>query len=212
MQSSKRVSLSLILTALLLASAISTAKQSVTPINEAQAREWAAYAAEKAAGDQKAFDERFKSLARILAQSYRADPFSLGATIYTSDALDIVAVGPVSDFQQAASEAVRKMTPIDKMPWPCGASIYVFPSRIDSPDIGKMVVRRGGAIVEPIGNTLVSKPMTTRAGVTVALHSGAVCYTTATFAPGAEVTVIAIPVTGTNITKTLNDADLKVIV
>jgi hypothetical protein len=92
--------------ALMMAFAHSTATQSVQLISETQAREWAAYAAEKAAGEPKAFDERFKNLARILAPSYRADPFSLGVTLHTSDALDVTAVGPVSDFQLAVSEAV----------------------------------------------------------------------------------------------------------
>ena len=104
------------------------------------------------------------------------------------------------------------MTPIEKTAWPCGANIEVFPSRIDSPDIEKIVVKRGTSIVEPVSSSLVSKPMTTRTGVSVTLHSGSVCYAPATFAPGAEVTVIAIPVAGTNITKVLNDADLRMII
>src|SRR5205807_2529122 len=116
--------------------------QTLATINEAQARDWAAYAAQKAAGDQKTFDEVFKNLARIVAPSYRADPFSPGVTLYSSNALDIVLIGQVSAFQSDVSEAVRKMTPIDKTLWPCGASVYVFPSRIDSPDIERIVVKR----------------------------------------------------------------------
>jgi hypothetical protein len=169
--------------------------QSSATISEGQAREWAAYAAEKAAGDPKVLD-----------------PFSMGVTLHRSDALDVTVIGPVSDFQLAVSEAVRKMTPIEKVPWPCGASIYVLPSRIDSPDIERVLVKRGTTIVAPVANSLVSQQMTTRAGVAVTLHSGSVCYPPSVFAAGQSVTVTAIPVAGDNIIKVLEDADLMMII
>ena len=189
-----------------------TRQQSIDTIGETQAREWAAYAATKAAGDQKAFDQIFATLVRIVARSYRADPFDFGVTLYRTDALSLSVVGPVSDFQLATSEAVRKMLPVDKVPWPCGASVYVFPSRIDSPDIERIVVKRAGVVVEPKANHLLPQVMTTRMGVTFNVHAGSVCFAASTFAPGAEVTVIAIPVVGENIIKSLGEADLKMVV
>jgi hypothetical protein len=112
-------------------------------------------------------------------------------------------------FELLVGEAVRKMEPTDKIPWPCGATINVSPSRIDGPDIERIVVKRDGVVIEPIRNDLVPTPLTTKLGVTRILHSGSVCYRPSTFEPGAEVIVTAIPVTGTNIVKTLEQGTLR---
>lgn len=196
---------------LLFAFTISTETQSVPAITEAQAREWSAHAVEKAAGSQLAFDERFASLARILAPSYLSDS-SRGVVLHQSLELSLLAIGPVADFQSAVSEAVRKMMPTDKTPWPCGVSVYVLPRQVDSPDIERIVVRRGGAIIEPISDRLIAQPMTTRAGVTRTIHRGMVCFPPSAFAPGSPVEVIAIPAFGSNIVRTLTDYDLKKII
>lgn len=182
-------------------------------ITEGQARDWATYAAGKAAGDPKAFDELFVRLARIMAPAYRADPFSMGVTVHRSEGLDIVLIGPVSAFQAEASEAVRKMSPLETVAWSsCGVIVFVAPSRIDALDIEKIVITRGGTIVTPVANNLVSTVMITRVGTKVALHKGSVCYSPSTFAVGAEVTVTAIPAAGDNIIKTLGDTDLRMII
>lgn len=178
-------------------------------VTEIQAREWAAYAVSKSVGDSNAFDERFAGFVRILAPAYRVDPSSAGVTVHRSERLSIEVIGPVSWFQMATSQAVRKLLPADSIAWPCGVAIVVEPSQIDAPDIKKVVVKRGGVIVEPIANHLTSAAMTTSAGLTVALHTGIVCYPTSAFVTGAQVSVTAIPAVGSNISKSLGDPDLR---
>lgn len=196
---------------LLVVLTIGTEAQFVPTITEAQAREWSAHAVEKAAGSQLDFDERFTNLARILAPSYRSES-SGGVVLHQSIELSLLAIGPVADFQNAVSEAVRKMMPTEDVPWPCGVSVYLLPTRVDSPDIERIVVRRGGAIVEPISDRLIARPMTTRAGVTRTIHRGTSCFHPSAFAPGSPVEVIAIPSFGSNIVRALTDYDLKKIV
>jgi hypothetical protein len=196
---------------LLLAFDIPIRAQSVPAITEAQAREWAAHAVEKAAGSQASFDERFTNLARILAPSYRTDS-SGGKVLYHSDELSLLAIGPVSEFQRGVSEAMRRLMPTDKTPWPCGVNVYVLPTQIGSPDIERIVVRRDGGIIEPTADLLIAQAMTTRAGMTRTVHRGTVCFPPSAFAPGSTVDVIAIPVTGQNIVIRLTNYDLQMIV
>ena len=94
------------------------------------------------------------------------------------------------------------------MPWPKGVNVYVGPRQIDSADIIRIVVRRDGTIVEPLSSQLAVEILTTRAGTSRALHSGSVTYAVSVFAPGATVSVTAIPETGTNITRVRRSEEL----
>ena len=186
---------------------------------ETQARDWAAYAAGKAGGDKDVFDRAFMNLARIVRPAYGAESidqpplvgFTFSATIYRSSELEMSVIGPVGTFQMVVGEAVRRFQPIDKAPWTSEACVDVVPRQIDSPDIEGIVVRRNGMTVAPTSNRLALTALTTRIGVTRRIHSGSVCFAAPTFAPGAEVIVIAIPVTGTNITRTLEAGALAMV-
>ena len=182
-------------------------------ITEAQAREWAAYAVKKAGANQEVFDKTFSTLARIVAPAYRAFyPLATGVLLHQTEDLHIELVGPVSSFQSAVSEAVRKFEPTGNVPWRGCASVHVLPLRIEAADIEKIIVTRDGNLVEPRMNMLVPTPMTTRAGLKQIIHAGSVCFPSETFAPGSQVVVIAVPASGRNITRPLVDGELRMII
>jgi hypothetical protein len=117
--------------------------------------------------------------------------------------------GPYTLYRFALMEALRKMDPLEEVPVPRGVAIIVSPTRIDSPDIIKVVVQRDGVQIPPITNTLQPTVMRTALGASRTLHAGVLEFPCAAFAPGATVSVIAIPDAGANFTLTLTDSALK---
>lgn len=181
-------------------------------ITEAQAREWGAYAVAQAKGNPDIFQEKFRSLARIVAPSYSADPFyGPAVTIHQSDELRIAVVGPVAMFQLAMSERVRKIESTGDVPWSSGVDVMVSPQQIDAPDIEKIVVQRNGATTLPLVNGLIRSELQTRIGAKRLIQQGGVTYPISAFLLGTEVTVIAIPASGSNIVMVLKDPTLKMI-
>jgi hypothetical protein len=72
----------------------------------------------------------------------------------------------------------------------------VSPSRIDAPDIVKIVVERDGKVVAPRLSELKPTVLTTRMGAKALLHAGTIIYPCSAFDPDAAVRVIAIPEAG----------------
>jgi hypothetical protein len=181
-------------------------------ITERQVREWAAAAAAQANGDVGVFDETFKNSVRTVAEAYWPDKAIPAQRVYSSSSLDIWVVGPVAAFQISARNRVRRLESLADVLWPCGVQVQVIVNQIDAPDVDKIVVKRGDQIVAPLKSSLTAEPFTTRAGVTVLRHAGAVCYSPDVFSSGPPVTVTAIPVDGANMQITLNDNQLKGII
>jgi hypothetical protein len=72
----------------------------------------------------------------------------------------VALAGPLSLFFTEASERIRKFEPISPPPtWSSEAHVLVTPSRIDAPDIEKVIVQRNGAIVPPLRTNLVVREL-----------------------------------------------------
>lgn len=116
---------------------------------------------------------------------------------------------PYLEYRVDLRKRIRKMESLDGLALADFVNIALEPTRVDDLDIEKIVVQRDGHVVEAISNTLAQRPFTNRLGATFTLHSGEVHYPVEAFTPGASVTVILIPVSGTrNIEKTLDPKTL----
>lgn len=184
------------------AATLAAAPQQVT---EDQARAFAATAATQAKGNERTFERAFRDLVRGVIPGYDAET----VTIHYQEGLSIWLAGPLSSFHRAATATIRKMEKLESIEWDKGADIVVYPSRIDAPNIEKIVVTRDGQVIDPISNTLTAVEMESRMGAKVKIGAGIVSYSLETFATGAEVVVTVIPASGRNLSKTLKDSDLK---
>jgi hypothetical protein len=124
------------------------------------------------------------------------------------EGLTFALMSPYARYRLQLETALRKMEPIEKATFEPEFTILVSASRIDAPDIEKVVVQRDGVTVEPIGGGLTVEEMTTRMGAKAAFHTGEIRYACSAFAPNGTVTITAIPVIGKNIVKTLKSDEL----
>lgn len=192
--------------AVALATTVAVSMSAQSPLlTEDQARKFASDAAAVAKGDPDKFDKAFRDAVRTVMPGYSAE----AVFVHSLGGLDIWITGPISEFQRGARLAVRKMESVDKVEWSPDALLSVLPSRIDAPNIEKVVITRGGQTVEPIRNQLSQNEAATAMGGKVTLGAGSVSYPMSAFAPGAEVIITAIPKAGQNIVKVLKDGDLK---
>jgi hypothetical protein len=178
-------------------------------VTEAQARTILTDAGSRAKNDLNAFSASFLAAAGKIAPEF-AGP----KNVSRSDALNIFISGPLGFFFAEARERVRKFEPLAPPPtWSTGIHVIVQPQQIDAPDIEKIVVQRNGALVAPVRTALATSEMTTRMGAKRVIHSGEVVYPLSAFEPGAgvSVTVIAIPMSGSNITRTFGSLELRAI-
>jgi len=127
----------------------------------------------------------------------------------TPEGLSIEVIFPYSLYRSQLKEAIRKREPLADVAIPAGViSVTVTPSRIDAPDIIKIVVERDGKEVPPVLNGLKPTEVTTRMGAKDVLHAGVVAFPCAAFAPRGSSRIIAIPEAGTNITHEISDVEL----
>jgi len=131
-----------------------------------------------------------------------------GVVVSHSDELSVIALFPYDTFRTSLLEALRKKEPIESGIVPLGVRIVVSPSRIDAPDIEKVVVERDGRVIAPLSSSLIPKELATRLGAKRMIHSGEVLFSCSAFAPGASVTVTAIPTFGDNLVKVITSETL----
>lgn len=129
-------------------------------------------------------------------------------TVGFRDGLLIQAISPYGRYRRALKEALSRREPIEGALTLAAVEISVVPSRINSPDIIRIIVERDGKAATPIANTLTPTELTSRWRVKAVIHSGVVLYPCSAFAAGAKVTVTAIPRNGSNFTKTFSSAEL----
>lgn len=134
-----------------------------------------------------------------------------GVTVWMNDSLTIMVLFPYGTFRIGLTEALRKKESITNVQVPIGPTVVVSPSRIDAPDIEKIIVERDGQIVEPLSNLLSPQELATAMGAKRMIHAGAVLYSCSAFAPGGRVVVTAIPRFGANMVKTVSAEDLDIV-
>jgi hypothetical protein len=179
-------------------------------ITESTARELLTKAAREAKNDPNAFTA--SALSAIAALSPEFGFVGGLQKVIASDALDIDVAGPVFRLMSDLRERVRKFEALVPSPaWAPEMVILVGPKQIGSPDIEKIIVQRNGEIVSPLRTTLSPRVMVTAIGAKQLIHSGTVSYPLSAFEPGAgvSVTIVAIPASGANITKTFGSLDLR---
>ena len=107
------------------------------------------------------------------------------------------------------ADYLRLDRPIGDTPWIPAAVIAVAPERLDAPDITRIVVERGGTRVPPVDNLLRLMTFTNGGGDQALIHGGEVHFPMSAFAPGASVTIFAIPQAGPAFQMTLDEAQLR---
>jgi hypothetical protein len=179
-------------------------------VTEAQAREWALTLSVSAKGDRAAFENAFETLARGVIPEYPGDGPNGLVELYRTDAILISAVGQLTSFEAGAAEALEKRQAAGSALWSAGVTVSVTPTQIDCPNIRQVVLRRNGAIVEPLSNFLSPVPMSI-AGVTRTVGRGPVRYPREAFDPLGDpvITITAIPETGDKITRTLTPTEIS---
>ncbi len=89
--------------------------------------------------------------------------------------------------------------------------IGINPTRIDSPDIEKVIVQRNGVTVALTASSLSLRQLTSSMGAKTQLHAGTVSFPLSALEPGTGVSVkiILVPATGNNIIRTYGSIDLR---
>jgi hypothetical protein len=155
------------------------------------------------------------ALAWALDQAVGVDPksgtFQRAAAISLSSAggLMVVAFFPYDTFRTSVLEAIRKKEPIGEGIVPLGVRVVVSPLNINAPDIIKITVERDGSSIAPTASSLKPTELTTALGAKKTVNAGEVTFPCSAFAPGASVTVTAIPAIGSNLVKVLSSETLN---
>jgi hypothetical protein len=191
--------------AITFASVVRAQRASSEPIAEARVRALTREAQSAARGDKSelvlGLDERF----RARWGDFESFPISL----VRREDLSVVLTSPFMTYRRTLAEFLQIDRPVRDVPWIDAAVVTVTPSRIDAPDIARVVVERDGKAVAEAASTL--KPMTFSNGSDqeARLHAGEVRFAMSAFAPGARVIVSAVPNTGSPFAVTLSDAQLR---
>lgn len=149
----KAVAISLILTAF------------QAPITESFVRKLATEAVSVAPNNIDVTKALFEGKMRAIYPDYR--PFIF---VTMTGTLNIIVTGPVGLFQAQLMERVRRYESTEGIPWSTQVHVSVTPTRIDSPDIDKIMLVRSGKTHAPVKNLLTLERMKSGAGVEVALH------------------------------------------
>ena len=134
---------------------------------------------------------------------------SFPVTIVRREDLSIVLSTPFMTYRRTLAEYLRMEDPLAKIPWIPTAVVSVSPGQLAAPDITEVVVERGGKVVAPAENLLKPMSFTNGSGDTAVIHAGEIRFPMSAFAPGATVTISAIPKTGERFTLTLDESQLQ---
>jgi uncharacterized Zn finger protein (UPF0148 family) len=186
----------------------------VTRITEAQARAFAASAAQAASGDPAAFQSAFRSAVRAVAPDYVGPQI-----VFASGTLRITLSGPVGTFETTAVDRIRRGQAIATIPWVPEATVSVTPTQADAPDIQQVVVQRSDAsrpvgaetLVTAMSSTLASRRLPGAPPSSPAVSWGEVVFPLTAFEPGPSVfvRVIVVPRGAANLSKTFSAVALR---
>src|SRR5262245_10361466 len=167
--------------------------QSPEPMTEAALRA----TAKAAVADASTNEGRVLALdARVKEKWGAFDPYPI--SLNTAPGLRAGVVPPYLRYRTGFSEALRKMEPIESVPFSPWMSVVVTPEAINAPDVIKVVVTRNGQMVTPVSSSLSPKEFRNSFGAATTLHAGSVAFPREAFAPGGLVVVTLIPESGEN--------------
>lgn len=179
--------------------------QRVEPVTENRVRAMAREAEAEARGDKTeivlGLDKRFR--ARL------GDFESFPITIVRREDLSVVFSTPFMTYRRTLVEFLRMGDPLARIPWVAAAVVSVGPLQIGAPDITRVIVERNGQPVAPLENLLKPMTFTNGSGDTAVIHAGDVRFAMSAFAPGATVTISAVPRTGDPFMVTLDQGQLQ---
>jgi hypothetical protein len=186
----------------------STGQPAGTPndvVAEAAVRALVRQAQAKASGDP-------TELVLALDRAVRArwgDFESFPLSIVRREDLVITLTTPFMGFRRALAEHLRMRQPLRDVTWVATVVIVVSPERLEAPDIERLVVERDGRAIGPLKDLL--RPMTYTNGrdEKAVIHSGELHFPVSAFAPGATVTIRAVPKDGAEFVFTLQDSQLR---
>lgn len=187
----------------------------VPRFTEAQVRELAKTALAEAGGDPAQFQTRFRALVRETSPDYAGPQI-----VHGSSAIRIYALGPVSAFEAAVVSQLQKKLPPLAVTWTTDVTISVEPENADAPDIKQIVVQRtdparpgAETMATQLSSTLASRRLPNAPPTAKPINYGTVVFPLSTFEPGPGVTVrvIAVPVTGPNLSRSFATLALRAI-
>ncbi len=133
---------------------------------------------------------------------------SFPITIVRREDLSIVLSTPFMSYRRALAEYLRMGDALERIPWIPAAVVAISPGRLESPDIVRVVVERNGKAVPPSESLLKPMAFTNGAGDSATIHAGEVRFPMSAFAPGATVTVTAVPASGETFKYQLDESQL----
>jgi hypothetical protein len=136
---------------------------------------------------------------------------SFPVTIVRREDLSVVLSTPFMSYRRALAEFLRMGDALAKIPWIPTAVVTISPSRLESPDIVRVVVERNGKAVPAAENLLKPMKFTNGTGDAATIHAGEVRFPMSAFAPGAAVTIAAVPASGASFTYELDDSQLGIL-
>jgi hypothetical protein len=186
----------------------------VPRLSETQVRDAAKAALAEAGGDATKFQTAFRTHVQRLSPDY-AGP----QVVHGSASLRVVIAGPVGKFEAAiVDRLLRKQA--TTVTWSPDVTVSVLPQNQESPDIKQIAVQRtdasrqGGAetMVTALSSTLVARPMV-GAPAAYRVNAGDITFPLTTFetGQGVSVRVIAVPATGTPLSRTFTSFALRAI-
>jgi hypothetical protein len=202
----KRVLLALIACAAV-APALAAQAQRREPMTASAIRAMTKEAEAEARGDK---NEVVLGLDRRVRERW-GDFESFPVTIVRREDLSIVLSTPFMSYRRALAEFLRMGDALAKIPWIPTAVVTISPSRLESPDIVRVVVERNGKAVPAAENLLKPMKFTNGTGDAATIHAGEVRFPMSAFAPGAAVTIAAVPASGASFTYELDDSQLGIL-
>jgi hypothetical protein len=133
---------------------------------------------------------------------------SFPVTIVRREDLSIILSTPFMTYRRALAEYLRMEDSLDRIPWIPAAVIAISPSRLQAPDVVRVVVERNGKAVQPTENLLKPMAFTNGSGDSATIHAGEVRFPMSAFAPGGTVKITAVPASGDSFTYELDDTQL----
>jgi hypothetical protein len=192
-----------LLTLVAVAAPIGLHAQKREPMTAARVRTLTREAQAEARGDKNeivlALDRRFRAR--------WGDFESFPVSIVRREDLSITLSAPYMTYRRALADHLRMGDSVAGIPWIEAGVVTVSPGHIDAPDITHVIVERDGKAVPPLESLLKAMSFTNGSGESAVIHAGDVRFPMSAFAPGASVTLTAVPDAGASFVFTL-DASL----